>query len=635
MRVKKIYNLFIIGIFLFSSLIVGAVSSSDDIILKNDSIYISEPSFSVQGDFFNVELFESDSYLLEDGKPVIPIISKVYNFPVGTVINSYDVDFKIEEYTLSRKICPSPKPVFISDQKSVDLSSFYFLDEDVYSSLDFYPSQSYDINLGAGLKDGRHVIYFVVRCYAQYSPGLDIIKIPRRIDIKIEYKTPDISLLDADEYDLLIITDESFISDLQPLVDHKNSIGVDTIIKTVQDIYDSYDGRDEAEDIKLCIKDSIERYGVKYVLLAGGRKGQTFDWYIPERLSNNGGSFESGYSSDLYYADVYKMEGDEFVFEDWDSNGNGVIAEFSNFAQRIDVIDYYPDVAVGRLPFRYNSEIKVVVDKIIEYESGVDDSWFKKIVFIAGDGAPPARGYSQGIYEDELECDFISTFFELDGFEVEKLYTSLGTFIGKDDVINGISNGAGFVHMSGHGNPGYWGNFLPDGETEDDMVDGLQLKDMRKLTNGYKLPIITVGGCHNAQFNVSLMNIVDGIRKYGFAGYFMSSPFRFYYWDWVPRCFCTWLVFQDNGGAIGCIGNTGLGIGYVDNYWNIGLSGWIMPRFYDAYTNQSQEILGDAHDQAIVDYINIVGGVNSDDADRKTIEEWVLLGDPSLFIGGY
>ena len=89
------------------------------------------------------------------------------------------------------------------------------------------------------------------------------------------------------------------------------------------------------------------------------------------------------------------------------------------------------------------------------------------------------------------------------------------------------------------------------------------------------------------------------------------------------------------GGAIGCIGNTGLGIGYVDNYWNIGLSGWIMPRFYDANTNQSQEILGDAHNQAIVDYINIVGVVNSDDADRKTIEEWVLLGDPSLFIGGY
>ena len=56
----------------------------------------------------------------------------------------------------------------------------------------------------------------------------------------------------------MIITDESFFSKLQPLVEHKNSIGVDTIIEKVQDIYPAYDGRDEQEDIKLRIKDAIE-----------------------------------------------------------------------------------------------------------------------------------------------------------------------------------------------------------------------------------------------------------------------------------------------------------------------------------------------------------------------------------------
>jgi hypothetical protein len=635
MRVKKRYSIFVVGIFLFSSFIAGAVTfSNDDLLIKNDRIFVSEPYFEKNDDFLNVELVESDSYLLEEGKPIIPIISKIYAFPAGTIIDSYHVNIEYNDYFLTEKICPSPKPVSFSNQEYFD-GSLYDLDEDVYSSSEFYPSEVYSVNSGAGLKDGEHVIYFVVNCFAQYSPGLNLIKIPEMIDIEIEYLLPDVSLFVADQYDLLIITDESFISDLQPLVDHKNSIGVNTIMESVQDIYSSYNGLDEQEDIKLRIKDAIEEWGVKYVLLAGGRKGQTLNWYIPERLSNNGGSFESGYASDLYYADIYKIEDNEFVFENWDSNGNGVIAEFSNFAGGRDVIDYYPDVSVGRLPFRYESEIEVVVDKIIDYENNADDSWFKKIVFIAGDGAPPARGYSHGIYEDELECDFISSFFEGEGFEIEKLYTSLGTFAGKDDVINAISGGSGFVHMSGHGNPGYWGNFLPDGETEDDMVDGLQLKDMRLLSNGDELPIITVGGCHNAQFNVSMMNIIDGIRKYGFAGYFISEPFRFYYWEWVPRCFCSWLVFQKNGGAIASIGNTGLGIGYVDNYWNIGLSGWIMPRFYDSYTNQSKDILGETHDQAIIDYINIVGGVNTDDSDRKTIEEWVLIGDPSLKIGGY
>ena len=73
----------------------------------------------------------------------------------------------------------------------------------------------------------------------------------------------------------------------------------------------------------------------------------------------------------------------------------------------------------------------------------------------------------------------------------------------------------------------------------------------------------------------------------------------------------------------------------IPNYWNEGLTGWIMPRFYDCYTNQSKNILGETHAQAITDYIHIIGRVNSDSADRKTIEELILIGDPSLKIGGY
>jgi hypothetical protein len=55
-------------------------------------------------------------------------------------------------------------------------------------------------------------------------------------------------------------------------------------------------------------------------------------------------------------------------------------------------IDYYPDVTVGRLPFEYSSEIKPVVDKIINYENTATDSWFKKAVTVGGDTSPPARG---------------------------------------------------------------------------------------------------------------------------------------------------------------------------------------------------------------------------------------------------
>jgi len=432
---------------------------------------------------------------------------------------------------------------------------------------------------------------------------------------------------------MVIITPEIFEAQLEPLVEHKNAMGIDTTIKTVEDIYSEYSGRDDPEDIKLFIKDAIEDWGVEYVLLFGGRKGQSFDWYIPERRSNNNDGEEAGYSSDLYYADIYKMEGNETVFEDWDSNENDVFAEWNGFDK--DVMDFYPDVAVGRIPCRYSSQVDTAINKIITYETTADDSWFKKAFVISGDTSPPARGsVILGIYEGEISTDVTVDWLEGIGFDVEKLWTSLGTFTGPKDVINAINAGSGFIHFAGHGNPAYWGNFLPDAETEDEMIDGLLLRHMGQLRNGEKLPVVVVGGCHNAQFNTTVSNIIAGIIKYGIMGYFFQEPYKFFYMEWVPECWGSWFLLKKGGGSIGTIGNAGLGYGYV-NYPLEGLGGWINPQFFDAYANQSKDILGEAHSQAITDYIDIVGRVNSDNIDRKTIEQWVLLGDPSLKLGGY
>jgi len=634
---KKIFSVVIIQFFVLSGITTIAISNNNqETTLEKTTIPISNPIFQKNKEYITINIKESTSNLIQTGKPIIPTFTKIFTFPTGTKISNVKVNFDVKEYVLQEKIQPSPSPMPLSDHLQNQITHETTPDAEIYSSYDLYPSESYKVKYGAGLKDREHVIYLTVTCYVQYSPANDLIKVPKNIDIEIEHymQSSDSPFKSQGEYDMLIITDEAFVSQLQPLVDHKNDHGVNTTLETVQTIYPAYDGRDDAEDIKLRIKDAVEQWDINYVLLAGGRKGQTFDWYIPERKTNNGDNFESGYASDLYYADLYKIVDSELVFEDWDSNGNNIFAEFSGFITNRDKIDYIPDVTVGRLPFRYKSEIKTVVDKIIDYENNADDSWFKKAVLIAGDGGPPARGYAPGIYEDELECDFVADMLENNSFNVEKLYTSLGTFASKNDVITAISNGAGLIHMSGHGNPAYWGNFLPDAETEEGMVDGLQLNDMNKLTNKEKLPIITVGGCHNAQFNVTMMNIPKDILEYGIKGYLFERPYRFFYMEWVPRCFCTWLVFKNNGGAIASIGNTGLGIGYVNEHWNAGLSGWIMPRFYDCYTNQSKNILGEAHDQAITDYINIIGGENSHHEDRKTIEEWILIGDPSLKIGG-
>ncbi len=634
---KKIIPFVIVGVLVLSGIGVVAMPKAEEYLVEK-TIILPEPVFSDMGEFINVNFeYKITSNIMSPGKPMLPVATIINTFEPGTIIENVKVSYNTNEYTLNKKIEPAPEPIPLSDNilRTKPIKKVK-QDESVYSSSELYPSEPYTISRGIGRNGDEGIVLFVtIKVTSQYSPENDLLVVPvGPISVEIEYHSPDTPLFTNEAYDLLIITDSKFTSNLQPLVDHKEAMGVSTIVETVDNIYANYDGRDEPEDIKLFIKDAIEDWGIKYVLLAGGRKGQSLNWYIPTRQTHNDDGWEPGYASDLYYADIYKVEENETLFEDWDSNENDIFAEWGGLGQR-DTMDYIPDVYVGRLPFRYSFQANIIVDKIITYETSADDSWFNNAYVISGDTFPPSRGGSIGWFEGEMETDITANHLEGEGFNVERLWTSLETYAGPADVENAFNSGAGFVHFAGHGNPSYWGNFLPNAETEEGMLDGLQLSTMRKLKNNDQLPIVVVGGCHNSQFNTTMANIITGIMEYGIAGYFFESPFRFYYKEWVPACWSSWLIFKKNGGAIGSIGNTGLGYGYVNQGATMGLGGWIEPRFFDAYTNQSLDILGEAHSQAITDYVNIIGMVNDDQIDRKTIEEWVLIGDPSLKIGGY
>ncbi|UCF13323.1 MAG: peptidase C25, partial [Thermoplasmatales archaeon] len=560
-------------------------------------------------------------------KPMLPVVTKVYTFPLGTKIDDVAVTFsEINQQVLSKKIMPSPEPVplLASEMESIKLSKD-IIDEKIYSSSELYPEERYVIRTGVGLKDNDHVIYLTVRCYpVQYAPVENTIYVANSIDIDVKYQPPKNPVIFPDIYDMVIITPEKFETQLQALVTHKNAMGIETTVKTVEDIYSEYSGRDDPEDIKLFIKDAIEDWGIDYVLLFGGRKGQSLGWDLPERVTHNDDGWEGGYASDLYYSDIYKTVGDDFVFDDWDSNGNDIIAEWKGLNK--DVIDFYPDVHIGRIPLRYSSEVDRVINKIITYETTADDSWFKKAVFIAGDTFPAPDSYYEGELENQVAVDWL----QADGFSIEKLWTSLGTFNGESDVKNAYNDGAGILYFAGHGNPSSWSTHPPHDKST--WITGFKIFKARTLRNGDKTPFVLVGGCHNAQFNVTMSNILEGIKKHGLMSYFNG---RFWYMEWVPHDWCSVQVLRKGGGAIAAVGNAGLGYGYVGEATTQGLGGWLDPRHFDAYANQSKEHVGEMHSQAKTDYINIIGRVNDDQIDRKTIDCSVLIGDPSLKLGGY
>ena len=632
---KKIVPILLVGILVISGLGAVAIPNEEQkILVEKDLIELSSPILKEDGEYLSIEFDQSNSNLMDEGKPILPIITKTYTFPIGSKIPNVEVNFEIEEYNLNKKIQPSPKPMPLTMNYNNEKYTLTF-DENTYSSSNYYPEKSYDIKYGAGLQNNEHVVYLNINCYPQYSPATDTIKIPENIDIKIEYILPEKPLFTADEYDLLIITNEQFVSQLQPLVNHKNSIGINSIIESTDTIYSSYNGRDEAEDIKLRIKDAIEEWGIKYVLLVGGRVGQTFDWYVASRTTNNDDGAEPGYESDLYFADIYKFDGETLEFEDWDSNGNGVFAEWSHFVGGKDLMDFYPDVSVGRLPVSYSSEVDIMVNKIIDYETNADDSWFKNAVVISGDTFPPSRGGSPGWNEGEMECEITVDLLEDIGFTMNKLFLSIpGAWSGPEDVSNAFNQGAGFVHFAGHSNPASWGNHPPDDQTHEFII-GVQLRNMMDYSSNGEYPVVILGGCHSAQYDVTMMNLIVGVLEDGLQFFAIGDNYGdFWNMAWVPRDISSWYVLRKDGGSIASIGNTGYGYGYVNQHATAGLGGWIEPRFFDAYANQSKTILGETHTQAIIDYINIIGSVNEDNIDRKTIEQWVLLGDPSLKLGG-
>lgn len=416
------------------------------------------------------------------------------------------------------------------------------------------------------------------------------------------------------DYELVIITPKEFLSAAQKLSAHKNSRNVGTIIKTTQEIYDEFDGRDNAEQIKYFIKYAIENYKVKYVLLFGGMKSQSLNWYIPLRyvILDDGTGRYTTFFSDLYYSDIYKNVEE---FEDWDSNKDNIFAEWGK-----DKLDLYPDVCVGRLPCRNIFQAKIIVNKIIEYESSAcSPSWFNNIVAVGGDTFPDYPGF-----EGEGTCELAISY--MDGFEINKLYTSTGKIKSSNDLIDAINQGCGFVITRGKGGQDRLRMVNPD-STE---IIALQNKQIPRLKNKNMYPVVVLAECLHGKIDVSILNIFKYIKK---------VP-NFFKQDCIFECMASRLLNILNGGAIAVITNTNICYGNFgdSNHNNITddaerYGGLLAVELFRLYGKEDMRILGEIHKKTIEEYITNFP-VSSNKFDCKSVLDWILIGDPSLRIGG-
>ncbi|PKK88500.1 MAG: hypothetical protein CVV64_18525 [Candidatus Wallbacteria bacterium HGW-Wallbacteria-1] len=235
---------------------------------------------------------------------------------------------------------------------------------------------------------------------------------------------------------LVILAHDSFMDAVKPLATWKKKAGYKTELVKLSDVGSTTD------DIKAFIADRYKNGAVFFILVGDSPQIPTLK-----------GKYERAASDPAYT----KIEGDDNV----------------------------PDAFISRLSGLTAADIENQVARIIAYESkpmtGADAEWYGKALGIAsGEGSPT----------DYERCD------ELHDSLKNYTYTSAQELYDRSysnrprpaDVIAAVNDGRSLINYIGHGSENSW------------VTSSFSTRDMDKLENGLKLPVIWSVACVNGKF---------------------------------------------------------------------------------------------------------------------------------------
>ena len=272
----------------------------------------------------------------------------------------------------------------------------------------------------------------------------------------------------------VIVTSDALAPTFQQLADWKTQCGVPAVVRTLTFIRAQYPGgADDAERIRLFIRDAYARWGTKWVLLGGDTD------VIPERLALNTSFYQVEHiAADIYYS---CLDGN------WDADGNSEYGEgFQDEFSPGDNADLLPEVYVGRAPVSTVTEAQTFVNKTLAYEKTPTANYSANWLFFAEvlfpqpyvPGGPIDLDGAQ-LAEDILP--FTDTNPAVNVTRLYENYTNPAYRPGsvpetKAGVITGLNSGPGLALHVGHG----YRNSM-------ECADGtLVNNDASALTNGSK-----------------------------------------------------------------------------------------------------------------------------------------------------
>lgn len=292
--------------------------------------------------------------------------------------------------------------------------------------------------------------------------------------------------------DYIIITDTEFIRDVQPLANFRNQQGLRSKVVDVQNIYDEFNyGISNPYALRDFLKYAYENWqppAPTYVLLVGDTSLKDRSSFVPTIQVQI-----PGYGSSASDHQFVTFRG----------------------------ADNFPDMFIGRVPTTNSVEVRIFVERAINYETTAEvGPWHKRILMLAG-----SDDRFHGQTDRLVEASRLNLKYETKSVyapptaEDELTLGEGSTPVGRQ-VIDGFNDGASLVNYIGHGGGGVWSSSR--------MMD---LEDPEKnLTNISQLPFVISMTC--------------------FTGEFDSSS----------GCLAEALLRSENGGAIAVIGGTSIGL---------------------------------------------------------------------------
>jgi hypothetical protein len=278
----------------------------------------------------------------------------------------------------------------------------------------------------------------------------------------------------------LIITDETMQPEYQRFADWKTQTGVPAVVRTMSFIRAQYPfGADDAERVRMFIRDAYQRWGTDWVLLGGDTE------VIPTR--NIWTTFYGGESiaSDTYFS---CLDGT------WNADGDSLFGEgYFTASNPGDAADLFPEVYVGRAPTVTLAEAKRFVDRSIQYVKDPAPDYQTQVMFFAEVLFPQNwnPGLSTSLDGAELVEEVLPSLKTNPSIHYQRLYEnhldnrwepgSLQET--KQLVLDSLSRGYNISVHVGHG----FRNVMSCGDANLTNADALALTNGNKLTNLYAI----------------------------------------------------------------------------------------------------------------------------------------------------